>query len=202
MFSGKTEELIRRLKRARIARQHVEAFKPALDDRYSADEVVSHDENAFATIPVHTASQILLMVDGAGVVGIDEAQFFGDELVEVCQELARSGTRVIIAGLDQDYQGRPFEPMPQLMSVAEYVTKLHAICVACGAPANHSQRIVADDERVLVGAQDAYEPRCRRCFDPENAVPSAPPLEAERANETASESAEEMPQKVPSDAQH
>ena len=202
MFSGKTEELIRRLKRARIARQHVEAFKPALDNRYSEDEVVSHDENAFSTIPVHTASQILLMVDDADVVGIDEAQFFGDELVEVCQELARNGTRVIIAGLDQDYQGRPFEPMPQLMAVAEYVTKLHAICVMCGAPANHSQRIVADDERVLVGAQDAYEPRCRRCFDPENAVPSAPSLESEASNETPQGPAEDTPQQVPSDAQH
>lgn len=167
MFSGKTEELIRRLKRARIAQQHVEAFKPALDNRYSEDEVVSHDENAFATVPVHTASQILLMVDGADVVGIDEAQFFGDELIDICQELAGMGTRVIVAGLDQDYRGRPFEPLPQLMAVAEYVTKLHAICVVCGSPANHSQRIVDDEGRVLVGAQEAYEPRCRRCFEPE-----------------------------------
>lgn len=183
MFSGKTEELIRRLKRARIAQQRVEAFKPAIDDRYSEDEVVSHDENAFATIPVHTASQIVERVDGADVVGIDEAQFFDNDLLDVCQELAGKGIRVIVAGLDQDYRARPFEPLPQLMAVAEYVTKLHAICVVCGSPANHSQRIVADDERVLVGAQEAYEPRCRRCFEPD----PVPPAEASEEHHAASE---------------
>ena len=122
--------------------------------------------------PVHTASQILLMVGAADVVGIDEGQFFDLELVDVCQQLARSGRRVLVAGLDQDYRGRPFEPMPQLMAVAEYVTKLHAVCMVCGAPANHSQRLVVDDKRVVLGAQGAYEPRCRRCFEPSPQVPA------------------------------
>lgn len=167
MFSGKTEELIRRLRRARIAQQRIEAFKPALDQRYSDEETVSHDENALSTTTVHTAAQILLLADHTDVVGIDEAQFFDGGLVDVCRELARAGTRVIVAGLDQDYRGEPFEPLPQLMAVAEYVSKLHAICMVCGAPANHSQRLVADGERVLVGAQEAYEPRCRRCFKPD-----------------------------------
>jgi thymidine kinase len=166
MFSGKTEELIRRLKRARIARQQVEIFKPAIDTRYSESEVVSHDENAIPSVPVDSASQILLMVGSSHVVGIDEGQFFGPDLVEVAQQLARDGRRVLIAGLDQDYRGEPFEPMPQLMAVAEYVTKLHAICVVCGAPANHSQRLVASDGRVLLGTNESYEPRCRRCFQP------------------------------------
>ncbi len=174
MFSGKTEELMRRLRRARIARQHVESFTPALDTRYRAEEVVSHDENAMATTPVHTAAQILLLADEADVVGIDEAQFFDRELVRVCQELARQGTRVVVAGLDQDYRGRPFKPVPQLMAVAEYVTKLHAICMRCGAPANHSQRLAAGTGRVLLGAQEAYEPRCRRCFEPPTAPPASP----------------------------
>ena len=169
MFSGKTEELIRRLRRARIARQHVQIFKPALDVRYSPADVVSHDENALASTPVHTAEQILLLATDADVVAIDEAQFFGTELVDVCQRLARSGKRVLVAGLDQDYLGRPFEPVPQLMAVAEHVTKLHAVCMVCGAPANHSQRLVASTERVVVGAQDVYEPRCRRHFSPEDA---------------------------------
>lgn len=167
MFSGKTEELIRRLRRARIAQQRIAAFKPALDQRYSNEETVSHDENALPTTTVHTAAQIVLLADRADVVGIDEAQFFDASLVDVCRELARAGTRVIVAGLDQDYRGEPFEPLPQLMAVAEYVSKLHAICMVCGAPANHSQRLVADGERVLVGAQEAYEPRCRRCFKPD-----------------------------------
>lgn len=173
MFSGKTEELIRRLRRARIARQTVEVFKPALDERYSEEEVVSHDENAIATTPVDAASQILLMAGDADVIGIDEAQFFGTELVDVCQELAEDGRRVVVAGLDTDYRADPFDPIPQLMAVAEHVTKLHAVCVVCGAPANHSQRIVPGEERVLVGATDAYEPRCRQCFEPE-------PVEVER----------------------
>jgi len=166
MFSGKTEELIRRLRRARIARQRTEAFKPALDVRYGNDEVVSHDARAISTTPAHTASQIVLLAQEVDVVGIDEAQFFDSDLVEVCQQLARDGKRVIVTGLDQDYRGEPFDPIPQLMAVAEHVTKLHAICVVCGGPANHSQRIVAGDDRVLLGATDAYEPRCRNCFHP------------------------------------
>lgn len=166
MFSGKTEELIRRLRRSRIARQRTEAFKPAIDTRYSDEEVVSHDATTIATTPVHTPSQIVLLADGVDVVGIDEAQFFDADLLEVCQQLATDGKRVIVAGLDQDYQGQPFEPIPQLMAVAEHVTKLHAICVVCGGPANHSQRIVAGEDRVLLGANDAYEPRCRNCFKP------------------------------------
>jgi len=167
MFSGKTEELIRRMKRARIARQQVEIFKPVLDNRFAEDAVVSHDESVIPSTPVDTASQILLMAGAAEVVGVDEAQFFDASLVEVCQQLARDGKRVIVAGLDQDYLGRPFEPVPQLMAVAEYVSKLHAICVVCGAPANHSQRLVHDGSRVLLGAKEAYEPRCRVCFKPE-----------------------------------
>ena len=166
MFSGKTEELIRRLKRAKIARQNVEIFKPTVEVRYSEDSVVSHDENAIHSTPVDAASQIVLLVGRADVVGIDEGQFFDLDLVDVCQQLATSGKRVIVAGLDQDYLGRPFEPIPQLMAVAEHVTKLHAVCVVCGAPANHSQRITASEERVVIGAGDAYEPRCRYCFKP------------------------------------
>lgn len=172
MFSGKTEELIRRLRRARIARQRVEIFKPALDKRFSEVEVVSHDENAIPSTPVATADQILLLAADATVVGIDEAQFFSVELLSVCQQLARQGKRVIVAGLDQDYLGQPFEPIPQLMAVAEFVTKLHAVCVVCGAPANHSQRIRASGERVLLGAGDAYEPRCRVHFQPTTDAPA------------------------------
>lgn len=170
MFSGKTEELIRRLRRARIARQHVEIFKPSVESRYSDVSVVSHDENVIHSTPVDAASQILSLVERADVIGIDEGQFFGSDLVEVCQELAYAGKRVIVAGLDQDYRGAPFEPMPQLMAVAEHVTKLHAVCVVCGAPANHSQRITTSEERVMIGAGGAYEPRCRFCFDPEAAA--------------------------------
>jgi thymidine kinase len=166
MFSGKTEELIRRLKRARIARQQVEIFKPAIDTRYSDSNVVSHDESTIPSVPVDSAHQILLMAGPSNVIGIDEGQFFGVELVEVAEQLARDGRRVIIAGLDQDFRGVPFEPMPQLMAVAEYVTKLHAICVVCGAPANHSQRLVESEGRVLLGTTESYEPRCRACFKP------------------------------------
>lgn len=173
MFSGKTEELIRRLRRARIARQHTEVFKPSLDSRYSEEEVVSHDENSVTTTLVDAPSQIVLMVNDADVVGIDEAQFFGKDLVPVCQDLADNGRRVIVVGLDTDFRAEPFDPMPQLMAVAEHVTKLHAVCVVCGAPANHSQRIVPGENRVLVGATEAYEPRCRQCFTPE-------PVEVER----------------------
>ena len=178
MFSGKTEELIRRLKRARIARQRVETFKPSIDGRFSETEVVSHDETAVPSTPVHGAPQIVLLSGSAEVVGIDEAQFFGLELVSVCEQLARDGKRVIVAGLDQDYRGRPFEPMPDLMAVAEFVTKLHAICVVCGNPANHSQRIRQTTERVVVGGGETYEPRCRQCFSPDpqpaGRLPSTP----------------------------
>lgn len=165
MFSGKTEELIRRLKRARIARQQVEIYKPAVDARYSETDVVSHDENAIPSTPVHNAEQILLLASEADVIGIDEGQFFDNTLVEVCGKLARSGKRVIIAGLDQDFRGNPFEPIPNLMAVAEFVTKLHAVCMVCGAPANHSQRLQAKGNRVLLGAGEAYEPRCRLHFE-------------------------------------
>ncbi len=174
MFSGKTEELIRRLRRARIARQHVEIFKPAIDTRYSDKAVVSHDESAIPSTPVSSADQILLLVGEATVIGVDEAQFFGPELVSVCQQLARQGKRVICAGLDQDYLGKPFEPVPQLMAVAEFVTKLHAVCMVCGAPANHSQRLVTTPDRLLLGAAEAYEPRCRAHFQPTPALPGPP----------------------------
>lgn len=166
MFSGKTEELIRRLRRARIAKQNVEIFKPALDSRYDVQEVVSHDERSITSVPVDTAEQILLLSANAHVVGIDEAQFFGPELVSICQMLANQGKRVVVAGLDLDYRGVPFEPVPQLMAVAEYVTKLHAVCMVCGGPAVHSQRLVRSGKRVLVGTKAAYEPRCRHCFQP------------------------------------
>lgn len=164
MFSGKTEELIRRLRRAQIARQRVEIFKPAIDMRYSNDSVVSHDESTIKSVAVDTAEQILLLAGSARVVGVDEAQFFGMELIPVVQMLAQQGRRVVIAGLDLDYRGAPFEPVPQLMAVAEYVTKLHAVCMVCGGPAIHSQRLVREGKRVLVGSKSAYEPRCRNCF--------------------------------------
>jgi len=196
MFSGKTEELIRRLRRARIARQQTEVFKPALDARYSDEEVVSHNENAIGTTSVDAASQIVLMAGGADVVGIDEAQFFDTCLVSTCQQLANDGHRVIVTGLDTDYRADPFDPIPQLMAVAEHVTKLHAVCVVCGAPANHSQRIVPGEERVLVGAMDAYEPRCRECFEPrpvevEHPRPHVDLLEAVESDESVAESAAE-----------
>jgi len=167
MFSGKTEELIRRMKRARFARQRVEIFKPAMDTRFSSEEVVSHDASSLQSTAVTTSSEILLLATESDVVGVDEGQFFDADLPSVVQELARSGKRVIVAGLDQDFKGQPFGPMPELMAVAEYVTKLHAICLVCGAPANHSQRLAEGSERVLLGAVDAYEPRCRECFRPD-----------------------------------
>lgn len=166
MFSGKTEELIRRLKRATIARQSVEIFKPGVDVRFSDAEVVSHDENVIQSTSVASASQIILLASNADVVGIDEGQFFDNDLIDVCHELAELGKRIIVAGLDQDFMGRPFEPIPQLMAIAEFVTKLHAICMVCGAPANHSQRLSGGHERVILGATETYEPRCRDCFDP------------------------------------
>lgn len=165
MFSGKTEELIRRLKRAEFANQKVEIFKPAIDIRYSQDEVVSHDAHTILSTPVDSASSILLLTGDVEVVGIDEAQFFDDSIVDVCQQLANRGVRVICAGLDMDYLGKPFGPMPALLSVAEYVTKVHAICVKCGNIANHSHRLSASNKLVELGEKDIYEPICRHCFN-------------------------------------
>ncbi len=164
MFSGKTEELIRRLNRARIARQKVEIFKPSVDTRYDETDVVSHDAKAVSSTPVENASQILFYAEDFEVVGIDEAQFFGEELVSVCNDLAMRGKRVVVAGLDMDYLGNPFGPIPKLMAIAEYVTKVHAICIRCGNLANYSHRTVKDDNLVVLGETDAYEPLCRQCF--------------------------------------
>jgi len=164
MFSGKTEELIRRLKRARIAKQQVEIFKPRIEVRYSEEEVVSHDENAIHSTPVDSSANILLLASGVEVVGIDEAQFFDDGLVDVCNQLADSGIRVIVAGLDMDYKGVPFGPIPGLMSIAEYVTKVHAICVRCGNLANYTHRLSKDDKLIVLGETDIYEPLCRICY--------------------------------------
>jgi thymidine kinase len=167
MFSGKSEELIRRLRRAQIARQRVQIFKPAIDDRYATDQIVSHSEMRIPSRAVRTARELLEAVaPDTEVIGIDEGQFFDQELPLVCDTLANEGKRVIVAGLDQDYLGKPFEPMPQLLAIAEYITKTHAICMVCGNPANHTQRLVASGDRVLVGAQGMYEARCRVCFDP------------------------------------
>ncbi len=165
MYSGKTEELIRRLRRAQIARQRVEIFKPAIDDRYGRDQIVSHSELRIPSRAIRTARDVLRHAHEAQVIGIDEGQFLGPDLVKVCERLARRGKRVIVAGLDQDYRGRPFEPMPQLLAVAEYITKTLAICVVCGGPANRSFRKTRRKDRVLVGGADLYEARCRRCFE-------------------------------------
>jgi thymidine kinase len=165
MFSGKTEELIRRLRRAQFANLRVEIFKPRVDTRYSEEEVVSHDAHAIRSTPVESAQNILLMTSNVDVVGIDEAQFFDEGIIDVCKMLANSGIRVIVAGLDMDYTGKPFGPMPALMAVAEYVTKVHAICVRCGNLAHHSHRLTADSKQVMLGAQDSYEPICRHCFN-------------------------------------
>lgn len=168
MFSGKSEELIRRLRRAEIARQRVQIFKPVIDQRYADREIVSHSDLRIAADIVSRAADIIDRLDPrTEVVGIDEAQFLGPDLVEVAQKLANMGKRVIVAGLDTDFLGRPFEPVPQLMTVAEEVTKLLAICVRCGNPAKHTQRLVASAERILVGAHGTYEARCRRCFEPQ-----------------------------------
>ena len=164
MFSGKTEELIRRLKRAKIARQRVEIFKPAIDKRYSEEDIVSHDSNAIHSTPVDNSHSILLMTSDVDVVGIDEAQFFDDGIVEVCSELANNGTRVIVAGLDMDFRRIPFGPMPALLSIADDVTKVHAICVECGHIANYSYRLVDSDRRVLLGERNEYQPLCRKCY--------------------------------------
>lgn len=174
MFSGKSEELIRRLRRAKIARQKVQVFKPAIDVRYAHDQIVSHSEMRHESSMVETAAELRARVEpGTEVVGIDEGQFFDNDLVAVANELADRGLRVIIAGLDQDYTGKPFEPMPQLLAIAEYITKTHAICMRCGQPANYSQRTFESEERVAVGAGGMYEARCRRCFVPHADAPTS-----------------------------
>jgi thymidine kinase len=167
MFSGKSEELIRRLRRAQIARQRVQIFKPRIDTRYAEDHIVSHSEQKIASQVVTDSKEIMDFIDiRTEVIGIDEVQFFDKEIVSVCNRLADMGKRVIVAGLDQDYMGRPFDPMPQLLAIAEYITKTLAICVRCGNPANRTQRLIQSEERVVVGAADIYEARCRRCFEP------------------------------------
>ena len=176
MFSGKTEELIRRLRRAQYARQPVIVFKPEIDRRYAEDAIGSHAGNRLRSISVRTATEIPRFVEDAKVVGVDEAQFFGPELVGIVDRLADEGHRVVVAGLDMDYLGRPFDHMPELLAKAEFITKLLAICVVCGAPADRSQRVVNRDPRVLVGAHDAYEARCRRCWDPHRFDPLQAPL--------------------------
>ena len=167
MFSGKSEELIRRLRRAQIARQKVQIFKPTFDNRYGDDHIVSHSDMRIGSRNVSNSNALLSQVDeDTEVVGIDEGQFFDADLPAVCNALANKGKRVIVAGLDQDYLGKPFEPMPQLLAIAEYITKTLAICMVCGNPANHTQRLVASQDSVLLGAQGTYEARCRACFDP------------------------------------
>lgn len=175
MFSGKTEELIRRLRRAEFAKQRVEIFKPGVDTRYDAVDVVSHEGTTIRSTPVPSSSNLLLLASDIQVVGIDEAQFFDDGLPTVCEQLANSGVRVIIAGLDMDFQGRPFGPMPQLMAIAEYVTKVHAICMYCGDLATFSHRKTASQDLVLLGETDSYEPLCRTCFTKALAAPHASP---------------------------
>jgi thymidine kinase len=172
MFSGKTEELIRRLNRARYARQRVVIFKPRIDVRYAPDSVVSHSKQELQAIALDDPSEMVEKAVGIDVVGIDEAQFFGAPLVPVVERLANEGKRVVVAGLDQDFLGRPFEPMPHIMAIAEYVTKNLAICMRCGNPADRSQRLVRRDATVVVGGAEAYEARCRRCFDPKEAAPA------------------------------
>lgn len=164
MFSGKTEELIRRLKRARIANMKVEIFKPSVDKRYHEEEIVSHDENSILSTPVDLSEGILLVSRDVDVIGIDEAQFFDDNIITVCNQLALRGIRVIVAGLDMDYQGKPFGPMPDLLAIADYITKLHAICVKCGNIAGFSYRKIPREGQVVLGERDIYEPRCRYCY--------------------------------------
>ncbi|WP_456098234.1 thymidine kinase [Prevotella histicola] len=164
MFSGKTEELIRRMKRAQFAKQRVEIFKSSIDTRYSEENVVSHDQNTIRSTPIDSSGNILLLASDIDVVGIDEAQFLDDGLMDVCNQLANNGVRVIVAGLDMDYKGVPFGPMPALCAVADEVTKVHAICVKCGALAYVSHRLIADDHRVMLGEQQEYEPLCRECY--------------------------------------
>lgn len=166
MFSGKTEELIRRLRRAQIAKLRVEIFKPVIDSRYSKDHIVSHDDNRIPSQTIHHSAEIYHLAQDADVVGIDEVQFFDAQIVDVCQDLADAGKRVIASGLDQDYRGQPFDPMPHLLCISEYITKTLAICTVCGGPANRNQRLVKDREQVLIGSQNVYEARCRKCFQP------------------------------------
>ena len=177
MFSGKTEELIRRMKRAEFARQRVEIYKPLVDTRYSKDDVVSHDHNVIPSTPVDSSAEILLLSGDIDVVGIDEAQFFDNGLADVCNELANRGMRVIVAGLDMDYLGKPFGPIPYLLAIADEVTKVHAICVRCGSLAYISHRLVHNDKRVLLGEKQEYEPLCRECYNKAVA--------AEKANDAA-----------------
>ena len=165
MFSGKTEELIRRLKRAKIANLKVEIFKPAIDVRFDEVKIVSHDENAILSTPIDNSQKLLLLAQGVDVIGVDEAQFFDNEIANVCDQLATRGIRVIVAGLDMDYLGNPFGQMPNLLSKADYITKLHAICVRCGNIANYSYRKVPNDDQIMLGAKDVYEPRCRTCYN-------------------------------------
>ena len=189
MFSGKSEELIRRLRRAQIARQKVQIFKPAVDTRYDEDHIVSHSEMRIPSCAVPGARALLDQVaPDTEVVGIDEGQFFDAELPAVCNTLADQGKRVIVAGLDKDYLGRPFEPMPQLLAIAEYITKTLAICMVCGNPANHTQRLVANEDRVLVGATGLYEARCRRCFDPNLSENPKAQIPKPKSQETAPKS--------------
>jgi thymidine kinase len=166
MFSGKTEELIRRIRRAEIARQRVEIFKPQIDKRYSSTEIVSHDDQKLPSHLIKNAQKIIPLSLEAQVVGIDEAQFFGKSLVKVCQKLANMGKRVIVAGLDMDYRGEPFGPIPELLAIAEDITKTHAICVICGNPANYTYRKTTSTDQVVIGAGDIYEARCRNCYTP------------------------------------
>jgi len=186
MFSGKSEELIRRLRRAQIARQRVQIFKPAVDTRHGDSQIVSHSELRIPSQNARTSAELLsLVLPETEVVGIDEGQFFDTELPAVCTTLADRGVRVIVAGLDQDYLGKPFEPMPQLLAIAEFITKTRAICVVCGNPANHTQRLVTSHDRVLLGAQGTYEARCRRCFDPTLSGAPADAAEPETADPNA-----------------
>ena len=176
MFSGKSEELIRRLTRARIARQKVQVFKPGIDARYSDEEIASHSGQKHLSIPVSTTAEMMSQIrEDTEVVGIDEGQFFDMEIVDAVNQLAEQGKRVIVAGLDQDFLGKPFEPMPQLLCIAEFITKTHAICVKCGSTANYSQRTVESEARVEVGASDKYEARCRQCFVPHADAPTLHP---------------------------
>ena len=187
MFSGKSEELIRRLKRAEIARQRVQIFKPQLDDRYSITEIVSHSGLGIRSEIVKDAAEVLARVEArTEVIGIDEAQFLGEGLVKVCNQLADAGKRVIVSGLDTDYLGRPFDPMPRLLAEAEEITKLLAICMRCGNPAAHTQRLVASEDLIVVGAGGMYEARCRRCFEPQLAHEK---VEAEKAGKSAAATA-------------
>ncbi len=164
MFSGKTEELIRRLKRAKLAQQRVEIFKPAIDDRYDNESVVSHDENIIKSTPVKSSSKILLLASDVDVIGIDEAQFFDPGLAETCNHLANQGIRVIVAGLDMDFKGKPFGPIPALLAYAEFITKVHAICLRCGALAQYSYRKINDESLIMLGETESYEPLCRKCY--------------------------------------